>query len=84
MVERQRAAMTDLLQHEAGADLRDAGQRNQFLGGEVRISFHVDGNHIEKVVVVVVFLSLLPPIYEYIKARREKARARAEAGDVSV
>jgi membrane-associated protein len=43
-------------------------------------------DHIEKVVVVVVFLSLLPPVYEYLKSRREKkkARLREEAGDVSV
>src|SRR5918997_164630 len=39
-------------------------------------------DHIEKVVVVVVFLSLLPPVYEYLKSRREKkkARLRDEAG----
>ena len=42
-------------------------------------------DHIEKVVVVVVFLSLMPPVYEYIKSRREKKRKlREEAGDVRV
>jgi membrane-associated protein len=41
--------------------------------------------HIEWVVIVVVFLSLLPPVYEYLKSRREKARRlRDEAGDVRV
>jgi membrane-associated protein len=40
-------------------------------------------DHIEKVVVVVVALSLLPPGIEYLKARREKKLQRArEAGDV--
>jgi len=56
-----------------------------FLGSAVESSFGIKlEDHIEKVVVVVVFLSLLPPLYEYLKSRREKARARAEAGDVSV
>ncbi|MBA3804992.1 MAG: VTT domain-containing protein [Acidobacteria bacterium] len=32
-------------------------------------------DHIEIVVIVIVALSLTPPIYEYIKSRREKARA---------
>ena len=42
-------------------------------------------DHIEKVVVVVVALSLLPPVIEYLKSRREKKLARArEAGDVQV
>jgi membrane-associated protein len=41
-------------------------------------------DHIEKVVVVVVLLSLTPPLYESLKARREKARAAREAGDVRV
>ena len=37
--------------------------------------------HIEKVVVVVVALSLLPPVIEYLKSRREKKlRARAAGG----
>ncbi|MCA1613801.1 MAG: VTT domain-containing protein [Acidobacteria bacterium] len=42
-------------------------------------------DHIEKVVVVVVALSLLPPVIEYLKSRREKKRRLAsEAGDVQV
>jgi membrane-associated protein len=42
-------------------------------------------DHIEKVVVVVVALSLLPPVIEYLKARREKRLARArEAGGAQV
>ena len=57
-----------------------------FLGGIVESSFGIKlEDHIEKVVVVVVLLSLLPPLYEYVKARREKARLRRdEAGDVRV
>ncbi len=57
-----------------------------FLGTVVERAFGIKlEDHIEKVVVVVVFLSLLPPVYEYLKSRREKkARLRDEAGDVSV
>ena len=57
-----------------------------FLGSAVESSFGIKlEDHIEKVVVVVVFLSLLPPVYEYIRSRREKARKlREEAGDVRV
>ncbi len=51
-----------------------------FLGGLVeqfvRSVFGVEGflleDHIDKVVIVVVFLSILPIIFEYIKARRER------------
>ncbi|MBC7901355.1 MAG: VTT domain-containing protein [Saprospiraceae bacterium] len=51
-----------------------------FLGGLVeqfvRSVFGVEGflleDHIDKVVIVVVFLSILPIIFEFIKARREK------------
>ena len=58
-----------------------------FLGGlveqAVRSLFGVEGflleDHIDKVVIVVVFLSILPIIFEYLKARRErKAMAAAE------
>jgi membrane-associated protein len=53
-----------------------------FLGGLVeqfvRNVFGVEGflleDHIDKVVIVVVFLSILPIIYEYIKARRERKK----------
>jgi membrane-associated protein len=58
-----------------------------FLGSVVESAFGINlEDHIEKVVVVVVFLSLLPPVFEYIKSRREKARAAAKsaAGDVQV
>ncbi len=42
-------------------------------------------DHIEKVVIVVVALSLLPPVFEYLKSRREKKLERArEAGDAQV
>jgi membrane-associated protein len=58
-----------------------------FLGNIVESAFGIKlEDHIEKVVVVVVLLSLTPPLYEYLKSRREKARAaaRADAGDVQV
>jgi len=43
-----------------------------FLGGVVESAFGIKlEDHIDKVVIVVVFLSILPIIYEYIKARRE-------------
>lgn len=44
-----------------------------FLGGAVERAFGIKlEDHIDKVVIVVVFLSILPIIFEYIKARREK------------
>ena len=50
-----------------------------FLGGVVESAFGIKlEDHIEKVVIVVVALSLMPPVIEYLKARREKARARRE------
>jgi membrane-associated protein len=56
-----------------------------FLGSAVENAFDIKlEDHIEKVVIVVVLLSLTPPLYEYLKARREKARAAREAGDVRV
>jgi membrane-associated protein len=36
--------------------------------------------HIEWVVIIVVALSLMPPVIEYLKSRREKARRAAAAG----
>lgn len=64
-----------------------------FLGGLVeqfvRNVFGIEGflleEHIDKVVIVVVFLSLLPIIFEFIKARRENKReaaAESEAENV--
>jgi membrane-associated protein len=55
-----------------------------FLGGLVETAvqnlFGIEGfkleNHIDKVVIVIVFLSILPMIIEYIKARREKKLAQ--------
>ena len=56
-----------------------------FLGSAVENAFDIKlEDHIEKVVIVVVLLSLTPPLYEYLKSRREKARAAREAGDVRV
>jgi membrane-associated protein len=47
-----------------------------FLGGLVERTFGIKlEDHIEKVVVVVVVLSLMPPLIEWLKARREKKRA---------
>ena len=58
-----------------------------FLGGLVeqfvRSVFGVEGflleDHIDKVVIVVVFLSILPIIFEYIKARRERKNEESSA-----
>ena len=48
-----------------------------FLGNILRDRFGVNlDEHIEWVVIIVVTLSLMPPVVEYLKARREKARAR--------
>lgn len=48
-----------------------------FLGSLVERAFGIRlEDHIEKVVIVVVFLSLLPPLFEYLKSRREKARLK--------
>lgn len=60
-----------------------------FLGGLVeqfmRNVFGIEGflleDHIDKVVIVVVFLSILPIIFEFVKARRE-AKREAAAGTV--
>jgi membrane-associated protein len=55
-----------------------------FLGNLVERAFGVKlDEHIEKVVIVVVFLSLMPPLIEYLKSRREKAR-EADAGKAQV
>lgn len=49
-----------------------------FLGSLVERYFGIKlDEHIEKVVIVVVALSLLPPLIEFLKARREKKRALA-------
>jgi hypothetical protein len=58
-----------------------------FLGSIVERAFGISlEDHIEKVVIIVVLLSLMPPLFEFIKSRREKARAEAQsdAGDVQV
>lgn len=41
-------------------------------------------DHIEKVVIVVVALSLLPPVIEYLKSRREKKQHAADAREMEV
>jgi membrane-associated protein len=49
-----------------------------FLGSILKSRFGINlDEHIEKVVIIVVLLSLLPPVIEYIKSRREKSRAAA-------
>ena len=57
-----------------------------FLGTVVERAFGIKlEDHIEWVVIIVVLLSLTPPLYEYLKSRREKARKLREgAGDVRV
>ncbi len=46
-----------------------------FLGGVIERAFNIKlEDHIEKVVIVVVFLSLLPPIIEFLKHRFKKKR----------
>src|SRR5687767_11869157 len=55
-----------------------------FLGSLMKSKFGIDlDEHIEWVVIVVVALSLMPPVIEYFKSRREKARA-AEARNAEV
>ncbi len=50
-----------------------------FLGGLVEQSFGIKlQDHIEKVVIVVVFLSLLPPLIEYLKHKRDKKKEADE------
>jgi membrane-associated protein len=54
-----------------------------FLGNLLKSRFGIDlEEHIEWVVIVVVTLSLMPPFIEYLKSRREKARA-ARAADAA-
>lgn len=51
-----------------------------FLGGVIENALGIKlEDHIEKVVIVVVFLSLLPPIIEYLKHRFGKNKADLEA-----
>ena len=53
-----------------------------FLGNLLKSKFGIDlEEHIEWVVIIVVALSLIPPLIEYLKARREKA-ARASKAEV--
>ncbi len=47
-----------------------------FLGSLLKSKFGINlDEHIEWVVIIVVALSLMPPVIEYLKSRREKARA---------
>jgi len=47
-----------------------------FLGSLLKSRFGINlDEHIEWVVIIVVALSLMPPVIEYLKSRREKARA---------
>jgi membrane-associated protein len=49
-----------------------------FLGNILKSRFGIDlDEHIEWVVIIVVALSLMPAVIEFLKSRREKARARA-------
>jgi len=56
-----------------------------FLGSVLQTRFGINlDEHIEWVVIIVVALSLVPMLVEFIKARREKKSRAARAGDVSV
>ncbi len=56
-----------------------------FLGSLLKTKLGIDlDEHIEWVVIVVVALSLLPPVIEYLKTRREKARAANKARNAEV
>ncbi|CAN5295825.1 VTT domain-containing protein [soil metagenome] len=56
-----------------------------FLGSILQSRFGISlDEHIEWVVIIVVALSLLPPVIEYLKSRREKKLRAEEAGDVRV
>ncbi|MGH9942217.1 MAG: DedA family protein [Pyrinomonadaceae bacterium] len=57
-----------------------------FLGSLLQSKFGISlDEHIEVVVIVVVALSLMPPVIEYLKSRREKKRRATDAaGDVQV
>lgn len=49
-----------------------------FLGNLLKSRFGIDlEEHIEWVIIIVVALSLLPAVIEYLKSRREKTRAKA-------
>ena len=51
-----------------------------FLGNLLKSRFEIDlDEHIEWVVIIVVFLSLIPPLIEYLKSRREKASQSRKA-----
>ena len=56
-----------------------------FLGSLLRdrLGINLD-EHIEWVVIIVVALSLTPPVYEYLKSRREKRRTAAEAQNAEI
>lgn len=50
-----------------------------FLGGIIERAFNIKlEDHIEKVVIVVVFLSILPPIIEFLKSRFGKKEPQAQ------
>ena len=54
-----------------------------FLGGVIERALNIKlENHIEKVVIVVVFLSLLPPIIEFLRHKFRKKRLTEEGNEV--
>ena len=54
-----------------------------FLGGVIERAFNIKlEDHIEKVVIVVVFLSLLPPIIEFLRHRFGKKQPTEEVNEV--
>jgi membrane-associated protein len=53
-----------------------------FLGGVIERALHIKlEDHIEKVVIVVVALSLLPPLIEFLRHRRSKKIETAAAAE---
>ncbi|HKR13359.1 MAG TPA: VTT domain-containing protein [Pyrinomonadaceae bacterium] len=56
-----------------------------FLGTLLRDKFNINlDEHIEWVIAIVIFLSLLPPIIEYLKSRLEKKKAASQAQGLDV
>ena len=54
-----------------------------FLGGMIEGAFNIKlEDHIEKVVIIVVFLSLLPPLLEFLKHRFGKRKSTEEGNEV--
>ncbi|HEV7699529.1 MAG TPA: VTT domain-containing protein [Pyrinomonadaceae bacterium] len=54
-----------------------------FLGGVIERALDIKlEDHIEKVVIVVVFISLLPPLIEFLRHRKQKSDPQEESPDI--